>query len=297
MPQKRDRNSEFAITLRERLIELRTKKFNLTQAEFAKHVGISTSSVGLYETGERVPDAENLFKICKACNVTSDFLMGLEDESIKDLDVRAICEFTGLSFANVTLLHDCEICGGDDRDFLDLINFLLQDGSFYEMSENIASYKCRVEEINTVLIPEFQKTINEYSSSEKYTIRMQHNLGQRFSDMEYLHRVALTYFYDAVDLFKKSIELYYNNEYPGKAKSLRDEFFNLGTPIGSEIIGAIAACERNEEHEKIEGLRKQLSDLRRSEEDELVRAVTERVMHELKNIKSTENQQIPKKVE
>lgn len=255
----------------ERIRECREKSGE-TQSDIAKLLHTQRQVISYYETGTRTPNIEDLTLLAKHFNVTVDFLVGLENESIKDLNVRAVCEYTGLSFANVTLLHDCDICGGDDRDFLDLINFLLQDGSFYEISQNIASYKRRVEEVNTVLIPAFQKTINEYSSYEKYSIEMQYNLAQRISDMEQLHRVALTYFYDAVELFRKSIEKYYNNEYPGKSKSLRDEFFNLDIPKGKdfEIIESIATCERNGEHEKIEGLREQLSDLRRSEEDELV---------------------------
>lgn len=279
----------------ERIRECREKNGE-TQSDIAKLLHTQRQVISYYETGTRTPNIEDLTLLAKHFNVTVDFLIGLEDESIKDLDVRAVCEFTGLSFANVTLLHDCDICGGDDRDFLDLINFLLQDGGLYKISEKIASYKYRIKEIDTELIPEIQKLIEQYSLSEKYDIQMQFNLGRKFSDIEYSHRIALTYYYEAVDLFKKSIEIYYNDEYYDKAKSIRNDISNLGRPIGSEIIESIAECERNGEHEKIEGLREQLSDLRRSEEDEFVREVTERVMHELKNIKSTKNQQLPGKV-
>ena len=95
MPKKRDKNSEFAITLRERLTDLRKEKLKLTQTEFAKYVGISTSSVGLYETGERIPDAETLYKISSKCNISTDYLLGISE------------------YKNTEKLKPCIFCGGE----------------------------------------------------------------------------------------------------------------------------------------------------------------------------------------
>ncbi len=124
MPQKRDKNSEFAITLRERLTDLRKEKLKLTQTEFAKYVGISTSSVGLYETGERIPDAETLYKISSKCNVSTDYLLGISSVSTTDTEIKTICEYTGLSETSVNILDWWNREAGEDK--LDIINFLLE---------------------------------------------------------------------------------------------------------------------------------------------------------------------------
>lgn len=60
----------------ERLNELRG---SMSQAEFGKMCGISRVTVGFYENGERLPDARILAQIAQACNVTSDYLLGLSD--------------------------------------------------------------------------------------------------------------------------------------------------------------------------------------------------------------------------
>lgn len=52
---------------------------NMTQGQFAEKLGISRPTVGLYESGARIPDAEVLRNIAEKCNVTSDWLLGIED--------------------------------------------------------------------------------------------------------------------------------------------------------------------------------------------------------------------------
>ena len=49
---------------------------NLTQNEMAEKIGISRSTIGMYETGAREPDFETLEKIADYFNVDTDFLLG-----------------------------------------------------------------------------------------------------------------------------------------------------------------------------------------------------------------------------
>lgn len=48
----------------------------LTQAEMAEKLGISRSTIGMYETGAREPDFETLEKIADFFNVDTDYLLG-----------------------------------------------------------------------------------------------------------------------------------------------------------------------------------------------------------------------------
>lgn len=65
------------------LISLR-KNSGLTQAEFAKRIGVSRSAVGNYEKGVRRPDFEITEAIADYFNVSLGYLLG-RDESDKEL--------------------------------------------------------------------------------------------------------------------------------------------------------------------------------------------------------------------
>lgn len=57
----------------------------MTQSELAKKIGITTSSIGMYETGTRKPSYEVLYKLSEALEVSIDFLLGsiVDDPSSK----------------------------------------------------------------------------------------------------------------------------------------------------------------------------------------------------------------------
>lgn len=59
---------------------LRTSS-GLTQVEMAEKLGISRSTIGMYETGAREPDFETLEKIADFFNVDTDFLLGRTDKT------------------------------------------------------------------------------------------------------------------------------------------------------------------------------------------------------------------------
>lgn len=60
--------------------QLRTAS-GLTQAEFSKRIGISRSTIGMYETGAREPDFETLERIADFFNVDIDYLLGRTDKT------------------------------------------------------------------------------------------------------------------------------------------------------------------------------------------------------------------------
>lgn len=62
----------------ERLKILR-KEANLSQEELAKKIGVSKSSVNMYERGEREPGFETLEAIADCFNADMDFLLGKSD--------------------------------------------------------------------------------------------------------------------------------------------------------------------------------------------------------------------------
>lgn len=60
--------------------KLRTSS-NLTQSAIAEKIGISRSTIGMYETGAREPDFETLEKIADYFNVDIDFLLGRTNQT------------------------------------------------------------------------------------------------------------------------------------------------------------------------------------------------------------------------
>ena len=62
------------------LKELRIR-MNLTQLDLANKLGISRSSIGMYENGVREPDFETLEAIADFFSVDMDFLLGREGAS------------------------------------------------------------------------------------------------------------------------------------------------------------------------------------------------------------------------
>lgn len=66
----------------ERLKQLRQEKM-ISQQEFANFIGISKSSVNMYERGEREPGIETLEAIADFFNVDMDYLLGKSDHRNK----------------------------------------------------------------------------------------------------------------------------------------------------------------------------------------------------------------------
>lgn len=54
----------------------------LTQAEISSKLGISRSTIGMYETGAREPDFKTLEKIADFFNVDIDYLLGRNHKNI-----------------------------------------------------------------------------------------------------------------------------------------------------------------------------------------------------------------------
>ncbi len=59
----------------------------LTQSQLAKKLGVSTSTVGMYEQGRRKPDGTMLIKLCDVFSVTADSLLGVSAPLCEAADI------------------------------------------------------------------------------------------------------------------------------------------------------------------------------------------------------------------
>lgn len=75
-PMHTDRMPVFA----ERFAQLRGE---MSQRQFADFLGVSRSTIGFYENGTRLPDAATLKEISKKCDVSIDWLLGVDEQNDK----------------------------------------------------------------------------------------------------------------------------------------------------------------------------------------------------------------------
>jgi transcriptional regulator with XRE-family HTH domain len=60
-------------------------KANMTQAQLAQKLGLTKSVISAYETGVRLPSYDILIHIAKIYNVSTDYLLGVENTHSLDL--------------------------------------------------------------------------------------------------------------------------------------------------------------------------------------------------------------------
>ncbi len=70
----------------------------LTQVEMAGRLGISRSTIGMYETGAREPDFETFEKIADFFNVDTDYLLGRTDK------ITILPETAGQNYLDINAL-------------------------------------------------------------------------------------------------------------------------------------------------------------------------------------------------
>ncbi len=89
-----------AISLADKLKNLRKNK-KITQTELGKAIGMSTSVITHYESGDRVPSYEVLIKLAYFYGVTTDYLLGVDDRKILSIDVASLSEEQIQSLLNI----------------------------------------------------------------------------------------------------------------------------------------------------------------------------------------------------
>ncbi len=62
----------------QRIKALRVEK-KMSQKELAELLGVSPSTIGMYEQGRRNPDGNKIVKLCEVFSVSSDSLLGVSE--------------------------------------------------------------------------------------------------------------------------------------------------------------------------------------------------------------------------
>lgn len=109
---------------------------NISQSNFSKQTGISTGAISKYRNGFVFPPANNLYKIAKALNVSTEYLLGNSD--VKHYNNKELNDKFGLydnSIENLSRISK------SSKEYLNLIfnnnsedieYFLLKMGDYYK---------------------------------------------------------------------------------------------------------------------------------------------------------------------
>ena len=62
-------------------LRLARERRDMSQSDLARRAGLDPSAVSHYEADQRRPGADNIRDICRALDVTADYLLGLTDET------------------------------------------------------------------------------------------------------------------------------------------------------------------------------------------------------------------------
>lgn len=106
-----NKNAQFPSRLR----ELRKGK-GISQDQLSKELCVSKSTIGLYETGDTLPDAKTLRDLAVYFDVSADWLLGLSSKRSPDIDVRKMADTLHLSdiaICTLQIMAEPDNLGGD----------------------------------------------------------------------------------------------------------------------------------------------------------------------------------------
>lgn len=86
------------VSLGNRIKYLREKKY-ISQKDFAKQIGVSSTVLSRYESDDRKPDYDTLQSIADYLNVSTDYLLGRTND----------LESTNNKDCTATIIHDPEL--------------------------------------------------------------------------------------------------------------------------------------------------------------------------------------------
>lgn len=97
-----------------------------SRAELADYLGVTTSSIGYYATGQSKPSLDAVAKIAEFFHVSTDYLLTGTEIKTADIDKRGVCKYLGLSEEAVDALH----MTADKAARITAIDFLVRDEKF-----------------------------------------------------------------------------------------------------------------------------------------------------------------------
>ena len=196
-----NRNSPFA----RRLVKLRNEK-GLTQQKLADALDVSKSTISLYETGDTVPDAKNIVRLCNIFGVSCDYLL-CQTNYRRPKDDRRTIEEMGYSEKTAQKLDELDLFKARDKSSRVVLpfspkasfNLICEDDRFTKMMQLVSdAYQMKIGSARWE--SEYGDTLDEASNLEIKGCRMTlYTVGEGSMP---LGDVAEVYLQRASELFK-----------------------------------------------------------------------------------------------
>lgn len=114
-----------------RLRALREER-GVSQAALALALGVSKSTIGLYETGDTLPDIKTADDLADYFGISADYLLGRIDVRSRDIEIQSVCSYTGLSEEAIEqILEWKDGATNSSTTLLPILDQILLSGSFY----------------------------------------------------------------------------------------------------------------------------------------------------------------------
>ena len=168
-----------------------------TQKDLADYLKISPNVVSYWCKGERTPNTEQIIKISKFFNVSTDYLLRKTNIQTADTDLKAICEYTGLSEEAAEKLHEfhtaeygslyverprktIEIVGIEtDTEFnanaVSFINDMITDSQFFNIIQRAVKLKEDIAEMRAT-VPDNENEERAQMILTRQNIKTLHNV-------------------------------------------------------------------------------------------------------------------------
>lgn len=104
------------------------EEMGVSQATLASILGVSKSTIGLYETGDTLPDIKTADQLASYFEVTADYLIGRTAVKSECAEIRTMCDYSGLSELAIEELHDLKL--EPDMACISVLNRLLENETF-----------------------------------------------------------------------------------------------------------------------------------------------------------------------
>lgn len=95
-PKEKRYDSTFATILRE-LLRVEKEDKGVKLEDVAKALGVTRQSLAQYRDGNNIPDVVLLSRMADYFGVSTDYLLGRTSNKTTDANLKAVCDYTGLS--------------------------------------------------------------------------------------------------------------------------------------------------------------------------------------------------------
>lgn len=171
---------------------------NLTQQDLADKLNINRVMITYWENGTRTPQIKDLITLCKILNVSSDYILGMNDNPSTNTDLSNITKFTGLNISALGILHFYSPLGEWEK--REIINNLIctpnSDLCFEDFLQSALEYKYAIEKENTL-----NSKVNEIIKEIRITKNLE-NYRKLLCDLNHINEEIFSHRLDKTDINK-----------------------------------------------------------------------------------------------